>query len=216
MSLLIVRGSGPGPGWIPNTEMGRAGRLHPTSNPATLPGRAGRNRTRNLRFWRPLLYQLSYDPKRSANLLPCLAMELVRTAPWTELLELQPTGIISTVLLRRVVTLSALGAFHRNHRAISLRLLGHYTSSFSCDHLHDLVEADTISPASEYWLAYSSMEVTTPAPTVRPPSRIANRNPSSIATGVISSTPICTLSPGITISAASGSTIAPVTSVVRM
>ena len=29
------------------------------------------------------------------------------------------------------------------------------------------------------------MEVTTPAPTVRPPSRMANRKPSSIATGVI-------------------------------
>jgi len=28
-------------------------------------GRAGRNRTRNLRFWRPLLYQLSYDPMSS-------------------------------------------------------------------------------------------------------------------------------------------------------
>src|SRR3546814_7049690 len=41
---------------------------------------------------------------------------------------------------------------------------------------------------------------TTPAPTVRPPSRIAKRRPSSIATGLISVTAIFTLSPGITIS----------------
>ena len=41
---------------------------------------------------------------------------------------------------------------------------------------------------------------TTPAPTVRPPSRIAKRSPSSIAIGAISATFIFTLSPGITIS----------------
>jgi len=56
---------------------------------------------------------------------------------------------------------------------------------------------------------------TTPAPTVRPPSRIAKRNPSSIATGVISSPSILMLSPGITISVPSGSVSTPVTSVVR-
>ena len=60
------------------------------------------------------------------------------------------------------------------------------------------------------------MSVTTPAPTVRPPSRIANRNPSSIAIGVISSTYIpSTLSPGITISRPAGRFATPVTSVVR-
>ncbi len=56
---------------------------------------------------------------------------------------------------------------------------------------------------------------TTPAPTVRPPSRIAKRRPSSIATGLISVTLIFTLSPGITISTPSGSCTAPVMSVVR-
>ena len=44
---------------------------------------------------------------------------------------------------------------------------------------------------------YSLILVTTPEPTVRPPSRIAKRRPSSIAIGVISSTSISTLSPGI-------------------
>jgi len=56
---------------------------------------------------------------------------------------------------------------------------------------------------------------TTPAPTVRPPSRIAKRKPSSIAIGAISSISIEILSPGITISVPSGRCTVPVTSVVR-
>src|SRR4051794_38275293 len=63
--------------------------------------------------------------------------------------------------------------------------------------------------------SYLRILVTTPAPTVRPPSRMANRSPSSIAIGVISSIVICTLSPGITISTPPGSSTDPVTSVVR-
>ena len=46
------------------------------------------------------------------------------------------------------------------------------------------------------------------------PSRIAKRRPSSIAIGVISSTSITTLSPGMHISLSAGSVITPVTSVV--
>src|SRR2546427_2967287 len=48
--------------------------------------------------------------------------------------------------------------------------------------------------------SYFKIFVTTPAPTVRPPSRIANRSCSSMAIGVISSIVILVLSPGITIS----------------
>ena len=70
-------------------------------------------------------------------------------------------------------------------------------------------------PDSPFHIPYFKILVTTPAPTVRPPSRIANRSPSSIAIGVISSIVICTLSPGITISTPAGSSHAPVTSVVR-
>ena len=62
---------------------------------------------------------------------------------------------------------------------------------------------------------YLMISITCPAPTVRPPSRIAKRRPLSIATGTIRFTVIVTLSPGITISRPSGSTISPVTSVVR-
>ena len=61
---------------------------------------------------------------------------------------------------------------------------------------------------------YSLIAITAPEPTVRPPSRIEKRRPTSIAIGVISSTSISTLSPGIHISVPSGREIVPVTSVV--
>ena len=61
----------------------------------------------------------------------------------------------------------------------------------------------------------SRTAATTPAPTVRPPSRMAKRSFSSMAIGTISSTSIATLSPGITISVPSGNCTMPVTSVVR-
>src|SRR3569623_51626 len=64
-------------------------------------------------------------------------------------------------------------------------------------------------------LYYFVILLTTPEPTVRPPSRIAKRRPSSIAIGAISFTPIVTLSPGITISVPDGRITSPVTSVVR-
>ncbi len=63
--------------------------------------------------------------------------------------------------------------------------------------------------------AYSLILMTTPEPTVRPPSRMARRRPSSMAMGVISSTSISTLSPGMHMSTPSGRVMTPVTSVVR-
>ena len=62
---------------------------------------------------------------------------------------------------------------------------------------------------------YFSIFVTTPAPTVLPPSRIANLPFSSKATGVISLIVTVMVSPGITISVPSGKVTSPVTSVVR-
>ena len=58
--------------------------------------------------------------------------------------------------------------------------------------------------------SYFTILVTTPAPTVRPPSRMAKRRPSSIAIGWISSIVIRALSPGITISVPDGSVQTPV------
>jgi len=63
--------------------------------------------------------------------------------------------------------------------------------------------------------SYLTILATTPAPTVRPPSRMANRRPSSMAIGAISETSMEMLSPGMTISVPSGSLMVPVTSVVR-
>ena len=62
---------------------------------------------------------------------------------------------------------------------------------------------------------YSMIFETTPAPTVRPPSRMAKRSFSSMAIGEISVTSNFRLSPGITISVPEGSATVPVTSVVR-
>ena len=61
---------------------------------------------------------------------------------------------------------------------------------------------------------YSNILVTTPAPTVLPPSRIAKFNFSLIAIGVISLTINFASSPGIIISVPFGSSTSPVTSVV--
>src|SRR5581483_881017 len=62
---------------------------------------------------------------------------------------------------------------------------------------------------------YLMILVTRPEATVRPPSRMAKRRPSSMAMGAISSAVIDVLSPGMHISVPSGNVIAPVTSVVR-
>ena len=65
-----------------------------------------------------------------------------------------------------------------------------------------------------YPTIYSTTLVTTPEPTVLPPSRMANRTPSSMAIGLCSVTIILTLSPGMHMSAPLRSAV-PVTSVVR-
>ena len=62
---------------------------------------------------------------------------------------------------------------------------------------------------------YSTILVTTPEPTVLPPSRMANRTPSSMAIGLDSSTKSLALSPGMHISAPPSKLDEPVTSVVR-
>ena len=67
---------------------------------------------------------------------------------------------------------------------------------------------------SIFRLYYSMIVATRPDPTVRPPSRIANVRPCSIAIGWMSSIVISTLSPGMHISVPAGSSQTPVTSVV--
>jgi hypothetical protein len=64
-------------------------------------------------------------------------------------------------------------------------------------------------------VSYSLIFVTTPEPTVLPPSRMAKRTPSSMAIGLESSTETRALSPGMHISAPPSKLAEPVTSVVR-
>jgi len=80
---------------------------------------------------------LSYSPKRRRHResspspsLPRFPMQVMGAAARAKLLEFQPARVIPPVLLRRVVPLSTLGAFERNHQPVSLRLLSHCTTSF--------------------------------------------------------------------------------------
>src|SRR5215472_1030778 len=62
------------------------------------------------------------------------------------------------------------------------------------------LEPDPDLPLRHGLVPYLMISVTTPAPTVRPPSRIAKRRPWSMAIGWISSIFMLVLSPGMTIS----------------
>ncbi len=96
-------------------------------------------------------------------------------------------------------------------------ILGRDYNCVACIHCtpmrSDLSGIASITFSASIYLAITS--AITPAPTVRPPSRMAKRNSFSIAIGVINSTSICVLSPGITISTPSCNFTIPVTSVVR-
>jgi hypothetical protein len=119
--------------------------------------RGGRNRTRNPRFWKPVLCQLSYTPNRKLPRKKIFAATFNSQSLWWSRQYQIPS-----------------------HQGVN----------------------------------YSMILVTTPEPTVLPPSRIAKRTPSSIATVFCNSTSILTLSPGMHISAPIKFAV-PVTSVVR-
>src|SRR5437762_9048463 len=112
--------------------------------------------------------------------------------------EFQAVRVVPLVLLGVVRPLFAIWAGQGDQHPISL--LCHFLFPRS----ERLASSGRLSPARATDQAHSVIEVTTPAPTVRPPSRIAKRSPSSTATGVISSICIWMLSPGITISTPSG------------
>jgi hypothetical protein len=101
------------------------------------------------------------------------------------------------------------GSARRRFRVLARRGPGHAASGASRSH------GGGGRPGASLHDCHCTILVTTPAPTVRPPSRMAKRRPSSIAIGAISDTSMRTLSPGITISVPSGSVTTPVTSVVR-
>ena len=137
-----------------------------------------------------------------------LLVEHVLVAPGAELLPLHPLRMLPPVLLGEVVPVAAsVHSRMMRSRGMALPSICYESSSGS------RVAGRVCSRLTTR--DYFRILVTTPAPTVRPPSRIAKRSPSSIAIGVISSIVICMLSPGITISTPAGSSHAPVTSVVR-
>jgi len=148
---------------------------------------------------------------RSKRGLLGLAVHGVLSAGRAVLLQLHALRVVAPTLLGSVVTTLALGAFQRDHRSCI----------FLCHRINLYLRKSTgvrkpLTPVSQAnKTAYSRILVMTPEPTVRPPSRMAKREPASSATGAISSTVITMLSPGMTISTPSGSVITPVTSVVR-
>ena len=131
-------------------------------------------------------------------------MSGVLAAEPAELVELQTLRTLLAVLGRAVVAAFALGARQRND-------LSHNGLSNKHDRAFEAIGPERPHRVTSL---YAMISVIVPAPTVRPPSRIANRLPFSMATGAISSPVIVVLSPGITISMPSGRFSVPVTSVV--
>ena len=127
--------------------------------------------------------------------LLCLAMGRMLPAARAVFLQFHAARVITTILLSSIVPLFAIATLQRNHWADIFFLGSHSITLLS---------------------TYSMILVMTPAPTVKPPSRIANFEPCSNPTGTINSTVRFTLSPGITISTPAGRLMFPVTSIVRI
>ena len=142
----------------------------------------------------------------------------VLAATATEFAEFQAIRRGFLILGRHVVP--ALAITTLKHNVIAWHLLISYFLFSIANFIADLIKHRSLSSNRQSAIAnrqyrYSTMSETVPAPTVRPPSRIAKRSPFSIAIGAINSISIATLSPGITISTPVGKAATPVTSVVR-
>src|SRR5262245_4091613 len=141
-------------------------------------------------------------------------MRRVLAAEGTELLEFDPLGRLLLVLGRAVVaarTFATRPLVHVPHKTFT----GSGRSSDRPARVVRLTSAAGLK-TGRYRGGYSIISVTVPAPTVRPPSRIAKRAFTSSATGAISSALMSVLSPGMIISTPSPSLSEPVTSVVRI
>ena len=122
--------------------------------------------------------------------------------------------------VRRAQDVEALHARRQGHRALddgagALGGVDDLGGGLVDQLVIERLEADADFLLGGHSVDYSRIFATTPEPTVLPPSRMAKRRPSSMAMGAISLTVIDTLSPGMTISLSLGSSMAPVTSVVR-
>ena len=195
---------------------------------SNLTGRTGGNRTPNPRFWRPVLCQLSYCPSLTEGLRPSdsptrhsLALP-ARSVPWVA--SLRSLAISRSRCARSQLSFELLRFAMRDVLAAEAAVLAQLQPLAG---LLLVLGRAVIAPLTlgarqgmmslmACPLTYSMISLIVPAPTVRPPSRIAKRAPFSSATGTCSSAVIEVLSPGITISTPSGSLSEPVTSVVRM
>ncbi len=100
-------------------------------------GRTGRNRTRNPRFWRPVLYQLNYCPATSINQRLALFVICVFPAGGAELLQLHSVRMLALVAGRSIITIFAIFAgkddyiSHRSLPVISLSVdyAGNYSAT---------------------------------------------------------------------------------------
>src|SRR5262249_26984552 len=107
--------------------------------PATCFGRGGRARTRDFRFWRSALYQLSYAPMWVFRSLFRFAVLRVLATARAELLQRQPIWIVALVLFSVIVALLTVGARQRNEHSVCF--LCHSTSperAHGEDRTHDL------------------------------------------------------------------------------
>ena len=143
-------------------------------------------------------------PPRKQLLLASFLVLRVLAKLLVVLAQLQPLGSPS-FLWRAVIAVTGLRAFQPD-------VFAHSRGSPSKRRTARLAESRTVKPAFENYLM---ILVTTPEPTVRPPSRIAKRLPWSMAIDFCNSTSSLTLSPGMHISAPLSSLTPPVTSVVR-
>ena len=187
-----------------------------------------------MRFWRPPLYQLELQAS-----VPCAPKNLfllpkkdTLAATRTVFLPFDLVRILFLVLPRPIGRLMITRRHEGNnllHRDKTFSFVlkkpwkkhGFKIIISACKTSYGENKRLTASRASPKMLdlgrtrCYAMISLTTPAPTVLPPSRMANRSSFSIATGMISSASIATLSPGMTISTPAGKVTIPVTSVVR-
>ena len=130
------------------------------------------------------------------------------------LFKLDPIGMLLLILPKIVVALLALRA--GKYDLDSCSFLSH---TVLLPNQYDTLHGRLFCRVEHVYIilkeqCYSMIFATTPEPTVLPPSRIAKRNPSSIAIGVIRVISMSMWSPGMTISTPWGSLMEPVTSVV--
>ena len=172
-------------------------------------------------------YQLCYGPSifsavTSAKTLFSHAMLSVMPALRTVLFQHQLTGHRIPGFGKRVIPLTTFPAFDSDANPVSSSHTDLRPTRQNPGGITTRVQETSPNrdhqlaiPAWDEKYSYPTMLLTTPAPTVRPPSRMAKRSPSSMAMGVINSTETVVLSPGIHISVPPGSVTTPVTSVVR-